>query len=353
MFSALRNKFPDSDTWIYSSNLFTQALSRLDLQGTFLGTDSLHPGVSILWILSLAQTIQISFLKSLSYFNLFVLFFPFLSIIFIVKCWAKDSKIPLLLFSLVFWLINPNSILLGNITWLDALIAPLYFLITLLWLEALKTDSKINVWWVGVLAGVIVLTKYIGLIMLPTITIISLIYAKQNQIPYETIASKISIVVILSAVIFCLFYPAVIVDPKTTLFSRFQQEIGSQVISINSSLITIPSLLKKLFMLNPIIHIGIFLIVIRLFKRKALNKVEMIATAGLIYQVSLYIIILVLYDQGRGVEAFVTGLNRYVVPGILLLTPFTLDQIYHGKFNRYLKILLFSVLFCWELVYFI
>src|SRR5438128_77154 len=66
--SSFFNNFLDENDWVNAGGVFLSALEKGSLQDTYVGTMSMHPGVTILWVSSFLQF----FLRDLSLPNLLI-----------------------------------------------------------------------------------------------------------------------------------------------------------------------------------------------------------------------------------------------------------------------------------------
>lgn len=343
----------DESNWILNGKLFLNAISKGDLANTYIGSDALHPGVTILWISAFVHKIsEFLSIDSLTFTHrLFYLGLSMLILYACLKLWLKFSNLTLFLLSLVYLSLNPNSPFLGNITWLDLILDPLILLCILIWIEYLKKRAGRLIYAEGILLGLAVLTKFMAGFILPMIVFIGLIYSQKKRISYKYLISPLITIIFTAIFTFILFYPAMWVSPQRVLFSRFSEDEGAQIITLQQSVNLLPNLIQNLFVINPIIHLGTILVLMNFFRKKYnLKEIDFIAVGGLIYTLCLYLTIIVLYDRGRGATAFLDGLGRYILPSLYLFTPFIFYYFIKLNVKRLLKLILFASLFAWEII---
>lgn len=347
------NSFNDETDWIQAGHLFKNAILSLNTRDTYIGYLSLHPGVTVLWISSIIQTV----LPNLPYSQLVVihrlvfLMMGFVLSLILANLLLRSFSKPVLIVMLFYIVLEPHSIISGNLSWLDFLLSFLILLCILIWIRFLNFGYKSDIIKAGILTGLAILTKFMGVYLFVAIAVLTIMHCKTNRITLKKGAKSLLIVFCVSLITFIILYPAMWTDPERVLLNRFNKQEANHQLTLAKSNLILKAFPQKFAYINPIIFLGILFLIIELSSvKKSINTPVMLGLSGIIYFLLLTITIFILFDQGRGPYAFLSAYDRYLLPIISLLGLFFFHKLFKDRIvNRFFKISLILFLFSWEI----
>lgn len=354
--NAFFNNFNDESDWTSAGKSFLAALLKLSPSDTYVGTISTHPGVTVLWISAALQLLfpDAAYQNLLILHRLIFLILGSLLAFILTKLLINWFKPVTVIVILLYLLLDSHFIVSGNLSWLDLILTFLIPICILTWLNFLENRRYQNLLMTGILMGLSILTKFMGVYLLIVLPVITFIYKGGGKSYLSNQTKYLLQVFIIALVTFILLYPAMWSDPKRVLFSRFDPNEGGHQLSIlgNSKLIT--SYPGEFAKVSPVIPMGIILLVIELFiaykNKKPLTLPNLIGVGGLVYIFCLLATIQILVDKGRTDTIFLYAIGRYLLPTIPLVGVFFFYKLFVTKLLRIeLKLLVIFILFLQEI----
>lgn len=361
----------DRVQWFKGTKSFYNAITNYNFGATAKDSVMGHPGVTLVWLSSLAFYIQNHFLNTQDVFiffklqNLIVIFIiSFLSVLnFYLLYRLFGSKIVAFL-SIIYISLNQYFLAPYFHTWLDVILMELIFTSALFWGLYLISYRKTFIIFTGFFLGLSFLTKLASFFFIP---LFFMLWLAHNKIFYKKIEVfkglfSISIVSFIGYGVAYLLYPALWYNPLLLIFKRFR-ESSYVYLTVEQGTKTLDFYPKQASFFDPLVFSSAILIILSIFfffkkKKRYLKKYALfigLYFLGIAYIVVLTIITRFLRDLGSGEAAFFSNTNRYLLPILPFVTiPFfglsemIVKNKYSNFYTRKLSIMLYILLFSIE-----